>query len=1178
MRLAAAAIGCLSLVSMSVPAALAAEPALPPGFTTQTLASGLDAPTGFAFRPDGAAYVIEKAGRVHRVTASGARSLWLDLNASPAVPPVNQWWDRGLVGVAVDGQWPDHRFVYLLYVSDGWDDGADGLQDHDPHSSLLVRVPVLADGAPGTPEVVLGADGMGEPCPGPYVLPDGTLDTRDYNDVDCLPIDGDTHAVGTVRAAPDGTLFVGTGDGAGFDGIDQRALRSQREDSAAGKILHVDRDGRGVAGHPFCPSATSRDLLCAKTFATGFRNPFRFALLADGRLAVGEVGWGSREEVTVTAPGDNGGWPCWEGTLENDTYSGAAPCAPVVSSGSPRTPVGVALPTWEYHRQGLGGSVVGGPAYTGTSYPEGYRGSLLVGDYAQGWVRRLPADGAGGWDAAPALVTDWGDTSAQPLAGTALGGPAPSPWVGVDLGLHPANGDIVYADIGEVTPWGAIVPDTGRIVRIRYAPGNARPVARAQATPSSGPAPLTVELSAAASSDADGDPLTYAWDLDGDGDTDATTPTVTHTYATAGAYTATVTVDDGQGLTDSAATTVQVEETPPVAEILASSDTTFRGGAPITLRGRATDAQDGALGGASLRWSVQLVHRDHTHLIGTYTGTEPALGAAIDDHDSDSHYAVTLTATDGAGLKDSVAWRLDPETATVRLRSVPAGASFGYGDQSLTAPADHPSTIGLRTSVAPAATFAHGGDTYAFERWSTGETARVRAFTVPQAGATLTAEYDGVPVAAASSPAAADPDAPLARRLSAAGSRDPDGDALTCRWDRDGDGTDDATGCEADVTYPAPGAYTARLTVDDGRGQTDTATVNVAVNARPAAALAGDAPTTYAAGETLVLRGGATDAEDGDLAGAALRWTIQRTVGGVPAGDPEQHTGAEATIAASAADEPAGAYDVTLTATDAAGARDTATATLRPRTATVRLRSEPAGAAFTYAGALAADGSEHVAVEGARVSVGAAARLTTGGGVLDFAGWDDRIAAPARELEVPVGGTTLTARYTAPPPPAPPAPAPLPPAPPVPVPEGGPAPAPVPIPDDDEPLRAADRGQITLFGVPATRRGVSQLGGTLLELPEAARVRVAIARSSGTICRWWSSRRGRFAVRRSCRKPNWMTARLIGTGDRRRWRVKLRGRLPAAKVTVYLRAHDIDGEALFERTPRHTVRVRVGRR
>ena len=1070
LRLVAAVAGCLSLVCVP---AQAAEPALPPGFTSEPLASGLDAPTGFAFRDDGTMYVIQKAGKVHRVTPGGARALWLDLNTSPHVPPVNQWWDRGLVGVAVDGQWPAHRFVYLLYVSDGWGDGADGYQDHDPHSSLLVRVPVEDDGSAGTPEVILGADGMGGPCPGPYVLPGGTLDDGDYNDVDCLPIDGDTHAVGTVRSAPDGTLYLGTGDGAGFDGIDQRVLRSQRPDSFAGKIIRVDRDGRGVPGHAFCPDETSLDTVCAKTFATGFRNPFRFSLLADGRVAVGDVGWGAREEVTLASPGDNAGWPCWEGSLDNDTYSGSTLCTELRSTTTPRTPVGMAGPDWEYDRIGSGGSIVGGPAYTGTSYPPEYRGSLVVGDYAQGWLRHLPSDGAGGWNLTPPLVTDWATTSALPLAGSAFGELADR-WLGVDLGTHPANGDIVYADIGEVTPWGAILPGTGRIVRIRYAPGNARPVARATATPASGPAPLHVELSAAGSTDGDGDQLTYAWDLDGDGETDATTATVQHTYADAGAYTARLTVDDGRGLTGTTTVQVQVAEMRPEVEILPTSDTTFAGGAPITLRAQATDAQDGTLTGAALSWSVNLVHNDHTHLLGTYTGTEPALPPGIDDHDSDSYYAITLTATDSSGLTDTANWRLDPRTATVRLRSVPSGVRIQYGERPFDTPADHASTIGLNTSLTPIASFVRDGVRYDFAGWESGSTTRVRPFTVPAGGATLTARYKATP----------------------------------------------------------------------------RATLEV--------------PATYRAGAPLALRGTGADVEDGPLAGDALRWSVQRTVGGTAQGPPVTGTGPDLALTAAGADEPDAAYVVTFVARDADGAEDTATATIRPQTATVRLRSAPAGAAFTYGGAPLADGGVRTSVVGARVALSAPATL----GALRFDAWDDRNPAADRGFEVPAGDTTLTAAYTAVvPPPAP--------EPPIVTPDpSGPKGSGDPPPKLDERPRA---GRLTLDRLRAARTGPRRLAGRMLDLHGAQRVDLAVMRRHGTRCAWWSRTQRRFARPRSCSAPTWLPATVRGSGAARRWAADLRGPLPAGATTVRLRALDPRGRVLARRTVSSRV-VRTGRR
>jgi hypothetical protein len=41
------------------------------------------------------------------------------------------------------------------------------------------------------------------------------------NTLDCIPSDGLSQSIGTVRSAPDGTLWVGSGDAAGWEGLSQ---------------------------------------------------------------------------------------------------------------------------------------------------------------------------------------------------------------------------------------------------------------------------------------------------------------------------------------------------------------------------------------------------------------------------------------------------------------------------------------------------------------------------------------------------------------------------------------------------------------------------------------------------------------------------------------------------------------------------------------------------------------------------------------------------------------------------------------------------------------------------------------------------------------------------------------------------------------------------------------------
>lgn len=74
--------------------------------------------------------------------------------------------------------------------------------------------------------------------------------------------------------------------------------------------------------------------------------------------------------------------------------------------------------------------------------------------------------------------------------------------------------------------------------------------------------------------------------------------------------------------------------------------------------------------------------------------------------------------------------------------------------------------------------------------------------------------------------------APLAVLFDAAGSTDPNGDPLTYDWDF-GDGTQHGSQRNPLQTYTQAGVYTARITVSDGRGLSDTKTITIAVSTHP---------------------------------------------------------------------------------------------------------------------------------------------------------------------------------------------------------------------------------------------------------------------------------------------------------------------------------------------------------
>src|SRR6266513_2485713 len=95
-----------------------------------------------------------------------------------------------------------------------------------------------------------------------------------------------------------------------------------------------------------------------------------------------------------------------------------------------------------------------------------------------------------------------------------------------------------------------------RLATRACAPVNQSPVARATATPGSGPAPLVVTFDGSSSSDPDGVIASYAWTF-GDGGS-AAGQTANHTYQTAGSYSARLTVTDNQGATNTTTLSIVV--------------------------------------------------------------------------------------------------------------------------------------------------------------------------------------------------------------------------------------------------------------------------------------------------------------------------------------------------------------------------------------------------------------------------------------------------------------------------------------------------------------------------------------------------------------------------------------------------------------------------------------------
>jgi glucose/arabinose dehydrogenase/PKD repeat protein len=683
------AISLVALAASLLPCATAGAATLPAGFEEIDLVTGLSRPMKVAWTPDGRRLIAEKDG-VLKVAAPGSSSATtvLDFRGD-----VNHSADRGFLGVAVDSSYSSNNYVYLLYSHEL--QPLIGDQESAPADAKLDRIKLSPGNQVSDRTTILGTESRPGGCP-------------TDNDIDCIPSDDTSHSIGTVISAPDGTLFVGAGDGAKYSAVDERALRSLDESGLAGKILHVDRNGRGLPGHAFCPAESDLTRNCTKIHAKGFRNPFRFTLRSDGALTVGDVGWGSWEEINlIPAAGRDYGWPCYEGRFPNSAYSGFAPCQQYANGARPApSPPAIVFE----HAPGTDNAIMAGPTYAGSAYPAAYQDKLFTGDYGRGLLRTIAFNGAGEG------------------ASTGFG----SGWLGVDLSSAPGSGNVVYA-----YPGPTFGNDEGTIREIRYPGGNLRPIADATATPTFGEPPLAVSFDGRTTRDPDGDPLSYSWSF-GDGTT-GTGSIASHTYSARGVYNVTLTVDDGRGGIDSIERPIRIDvgNDPPVPTIQAPA--TYRGGESVMVTGSATDPEDDQVPESRLSWRILLVHGSHNHPRSVPNGARISF-VADPQHDADSHYELTLTATDSAGRPAQTGARIDPQTTLVRLRSEPGGVPVSYGESTYATPRDLVSAIGFQTSVVVPPELSLGGGIFGFQDWSDGG-ARLHAITVPAAGLTLTARY-----------------------------------------------------------------------------------------------------------------------------------------------------------------------------------------------------------------------------------------------------------------------------------------------------------------------------------------------------------------------------------------------------------------------------------------------------
>ena len=704
----------------------AAAQSLPPGFQEEIVLSGLTEPTAVRFSPDGRVFVAEKSGliKVFDSLSDTTPTVFADLRTQ-----VHNFWDRGLLDVALAPNFPSNPWVYVLYTHDAAIGGT---------APRWGSTGGTSDGCPTPPGptdggcVVSGRVSRLE-ASGNIAIGLEQVLIEDW----CQQFP--SHSVGSLAFGSDGALYVSGGDGASFNVVDYGqdgsprnpcgdppggvggsmssptaeggALRSQDLRTLSdpvglnGAILRVNPTTG--AGLPDNPMASSSDLNARRIVGYGLRNPFRIAIRpGTNEVWIGDVGWDDWEEINrlvspTSAPVENFGWPCYEGDLRQGGYDSAnlTLCENLYAAGS----AAVVAPYFRYHHNErvlpndvcpIGGSSVAGTSFafsTGGSYPAEYRGALFFADYTRRCIWAIPI----GTNGLPDL----------PRRRTFVGG-ASEP---VQLQIGP-NGDLFYVDFG------------GTVRRIRFFSQNQPPSAVASANPTSGAAPLTVAFNGTGSSDPDGDALTFAWDLDADGAfDDAAAATASFTYTQPGTYNATLRVTDTSGASATSSVTISVGNTPPTAIIdTPVASTTWAVGDVITFSGRGTDQQSGNLPASALSWTIVLLHCPstcHEHPLQTISGT--ASGSFVaPDHEYPARLELRLTATDPGGLSNTTSVELQPRTVTLTFQSSPAGLTLAVGSTSQPTPFTRTAIVGSSLSISAPSPQTSGGTTYEFVSWS----------------------------------------------------------------------------------------------------------------------------------------------------------------------------------------------------------------------------------------------------------------------------------------------------------------------------------------------------------------------------------------------------------------------------------------------------------------------------
>ena len=191
-----------------------------------------------------------------------------------------------------------------------------------------------------------------------------------------------------------GFLFLSFGDGG--MGNDYFNSSQQIDQRFWGGVIRIDVDNDPNRSHPIRRSITEypgkpdsfpesftanymipndnpwideEGSVLEEFYSLGWRSPHRMTIdEKTGKIWIGDVGQGGREEVSIVTKGSNGGWPFKEG-------EGNGP------KDKPENLIGEEIPPTYTYRRSQGNAIIGGYVYRGAKWSNQLDGHYIFGDH-----------------------------------------------------------------------------------------------------------------------------------------------------------------------------------------------------------------------------------------------------------------------------------------------------------------------------------------------------------------------------------------------------------------------------------------------------------------------------------------------------------------------------------------------------------------------------------------------------------------------------------------------------------------------------------------------------------------------------------------------------------------------------------------------------------------------------